>query len=78
MGKRARLCFVHRILQELASCQNDSCDMLTCDLAEFPDNGIEKLCWVYVLDPPLLAYVPDKTSYAALLQAFRPCRKDNI
>ena len=59
IGKRARLCFVHRILQELASCQNDSCDMLTCDLAEFPDNGIEKLCWVYVLDPPLLAYVPD-------------------
>ena len=70
--------FFHRMLQEHASCQSDLCDMLTCELAECSDNGDRKLNWVYVLDPPLLAYVPDKTSYAALLQAFRPCRKDNI
>ena len=50
MGKRACLCFFHRILQEHASCQSDWCDMLmlgqrmmlTCELAECPDNGDRK------------------------------------
>jgi hypothetical protein len=28
-------------------------------LAEYPDNVTGKLCWVYILDTPLLVYVPD-------------------
>jgi hypothetical protein len=34
--------FFHRMLQVHASCQNDSCDMLTLELAECPDNGDRK------------------------------------
>ena len=42
IGKRTSLCFFHRMLQDHAICQNDSCDKLTCELAECPDNGDRK------------------------------------
>jgi hypothetical protein len=50
MGKRTCLLFFCRMLQEYASCQSDWCDvlmlgkrmMLTCELAEYPDNGDRK------------------------------------
>jgi hypothetical protein len=61
------------MLQEHANCQSDWWDvlllvqrmMLTRELAECPDNVTGKLYWTYVLDPPLLAYIPDWTSYLA-------------
>ena len=47
MGKRTCLCFFYRMLKKHSSCQGDWCDilmlgqrmMLTCGLAESPDNG---------------------------------------
>jgi hypothetical protein len=42
MGKRTCLCLLHSILQEHASCQNDLCNRLTCELAECSDNGDKK------------------------------------
>ena len=47
MGKRTCLCFFYKMLKKHSSCQGDWCDMLmlgqrmmlTCGLAESPDNG---------------------------------------
>ena len=48
MGKRGQyFCFFHRMLQEHASSQNDSCDRLTCEFLSALTVVTRKLYWVY-------------------------------
>ena len=48
MGKRGQyFCFFHRMLQEHASSQNDSCDRLTCEFLSALTVVTRKLYWVH-------------------------------
>lgn len=76
---RGHVCvFFHRMLQEHASSHSDWWDMLmlgqrtmlTCELAEFPDNEDRKA----VLDISSWSQI----GQAALLQTFRPCGTKNM
>ena len=48
MGKRGQyFCFFHRMLQERASSQNDSCDRLTCEFLSALTVVTRKLYWMH-------------------------------
>ena len=48
MGERGQyFCFFHRMLQEHASSQNDSCDRLTCEFLSALTVVTRKLYWVH-------------------------------